>query len=266
MNNCKLKTGFLLFVFLIFSQVLLSQKKATGKFPDKYYSEKEGSINSLKNRIEISSDIDTTWDKWKERGYSFGFNPSLTPMYSTVNGIISTPYMIQVRGNADEKNKKRWGYHVFEGYARDDKSRITMLVNKHIELEKPVAELYYYGTEYNHSEKAYNWFRIGSDVKQHSFMFSRDEAMFYGSLRLSNVLTLGNIGKNDLLRDKPSGDDETNSEQDMKNVNFKALKNSSDGTIFYDTDHKMVVIKIDGKWMQVMVQPLPDSIKYEFDR
>jgi hypothetical protein len=174
--------------------------------------------------------------------------------------------MVQVRGNADEKNRKRWGYHVFEGYARDDKSRITMLVNKHIELEKPVAELYYYGTEYNHSDKAYNWFRIGSDVKHHSFMFSRDEAFFYGSLKLSNALTLGNIGKDDLLRDKPSGDDETNAEQDSKYVNYKALKNSSDGTIFYDQDHKMVVIKIDGKWMQMMVQPLPDSIKYEFDR
>ena len=82
-------------------------------------------------------------------------------MYSTINGIISTSYMIQVRGNENELNMKRWGYHVFEGYARDDKSRITMLVNKHVEKEKPVAELYYYGTVYNHSEPAYNWFRIG---------------------------------------------------------------------------------------------------------
>jgi hypothetical protein len=266
MGKYILKTALIVFSFLIFSQVLLSQKKTAGKFPDRYYSEYEGSINSMKKRIEISSDIDTTWDKWKERGYNYGFNPSLTPMYSTINGIISTPYMVQVRGNSDEKNKKRWGYHVFEGYARDDKSRITILVNKHIELEKPVAELYYYGTEYNHSEKAYNWFRIGSDVKQHSFMFSRDEALFYGSLKLSNGLTLGSIGKNDLLKDKPAGDDETNSDKDRKYVNFKALKNSTDGTIFYDSDHNLVVIKIDGKWMQMMVQPLPDSIKYEFDR
>jgi hypothetical protein len=266
MKKRRLNALLLVFSFLISSQAVFSQKKAASIFPDKYYSEKEGSINSLKKRIELSSDIDTTWDKWKERGYSFGFDPSLTPMYSTVNGILSTSYMVQVRGNADEMNKKRWGYHVFEGYARDDKSRITMLVNKHIELGKPVAELYYYGTEYNHSDKAYNWFRIGSDVKYHSFMFSRDEAMFYGSLKLSNVLTLGNIGKSDLLGEKSAGDDEANAEKDRKYVNFKALKNSTDGTIFYDSDHKMVVIKIDGKWMQVMVQPLPDSIKYEFDR
>ena len=123
------------------------------------------SLLSNFSRIELRSDIDSTWDKWSHRGYSFGFNPAFTPMYTTVEGIISTPYMIQVRGNEDETNKKRWGYHVFEGYAKDDKSRITMLVNKHIEEDKPVAEMYYFGTVYNHSEPAYHWFRIGSDVR-----------------------------------------------------------------------------------------------------
>ena len=117
---------------------------------DNYYRLIEGGQGLSTRRIEMQSDIDTSWSYWKERGYSFGFNPLLTPMYTTVNGILSTPYMIQVRGNAYEKNKKRWGYHVFEGFAQDDKSRITMLVNKHVELGKPVDELYYYGTVYNH--------------------------------------------------------------------------------------------------------------------
>jgi glucosamine-6-phosphate isomerase len=67
----------------------------------------EGSKNSEKYRIDIHSDVDSTWDKWKQRGYNFGFNPRSTPMYSTINGIISTPYMIQVRGNENEWNKKR---------------------------------------------------------------------------------------------------------------------------------------------------------------
>jgi hypothetical protein len=251
-------------LFAYFSGNLLCQ--VTENNSEKYFSIMKGSMNSTRNRIQLFSDIDTTWDKWKERGYSFGFDPGKTPMYSTVNGILSTPYMIQVRGNADEKNMKRWGYHVFEGYARDDKSRITMLVNKHLEEEKPVAELYYYGTEYNHSEKAYNWFRIGSDVKQHSFLFSRDKAIFYGSLRLSNVLTLGSIGKSDIINIKPSGDDETNSEKDSKFVNYKELKNCPDGSLFYDSDHKIVVIKLGGKWMKLVVESLPDTISYEFDK
>jgi hypothetical protein len=210
------------------------------------------------------SDIDTTWTKWDHRGYRFGFEPSQTPMYTFVNGILSTPYMVQVRGNANERNKKRWGYHVFEGFAQDDKSRITMLVNKHVEEDRPVAEMYYYGTVYNHSEPAYNWFRIGSDVRQHSYLFGRDRAIFYGSLRLSNALTLGNIGQEDLREEAPDGDDERNYEESAKNVNYIALREGGDGTMFYDKDNNIIVIKVDGEWMQLKVKKLPKRISYDF--
>ncbi len=208
--------------------------------------------------------IDTSWSKWKLKSYHYGFDPSLTPIYTTVDGILSTPYMIQVRGNAIEKNKKRWGFHVFEGYASDDKSRITMLVNKHVEEDRPVAELYYYSPLWGHSNSTYNWFRIGSDVRQHSYLFGRDEAIFYGSLQLTNTLTLGNIGTEDLRQDQPAGDDETNYEESAKHVNYSALEEGGDGTIFYDKDHDIVVIKISGEWMKLQVEPLPDTIKYDF--
>ncbi len=255
----------MLICLLVFSKTLFSQVKSDrlNDLPN-YFQLMANSPDSPAKRLIIKSDIDPAWDKWQERGYVFGFDPALTPMYTTVNGILSTPYMIQVRGNAYERNKKRWGYHVFEGFAQDDKSRITMLVNKHIELEKPVAELYYYGTVYNHSPDAYNWFRIGSDVRQHSFMFSRDQAVFYGSLKLSNALTVGNIGKEDLLPEKPEGDDETNYEADARHVNFIELKNSGDGTLFYDKDQHMLVIKIEGTWMKVNVEPLPEGVEYDF--
>ena len=230
-----------------------------------YFRLIEGSENSKLFRTELYSDIDTSWNNWGFRGYHFGFDSRFTPMYTTINGILSTPYMIQVRGNEDEKNKKRWGYHVFEGYASDDKSRITMLVNKHVEENKPVAEMYYYGTVYNHSEPAYNWFRIGSDVKQHSFLFSRDQAIFYGSLRLTNALSLGRIGKEDLRIEEPMGDSESLYEESAKYVNYKALKESEDGTIFYDKDRDIVVIKIGGKWMKLSVEPLPENVNYDFE-
>ncbi|MDF9796818.1 hypothetical protein OKW21_002081 [Catalinimonas alkaloidigena] len=255
-----MKNLLLLCFFLTVLQTVHAQT-----ITDQYYRLLDGSENSQQKRVELYSDTDSTWSKWDNRGYSFGFNTSLTPMYTNVNGILSTPFMIQVRGNEDEKNKKRWGYHVFEGYATDDKSRITMLVNKHVEEDKPVAEMYYYGTVYNHSAPAYNWFRIGSDVRQHSFMFSRDEAIFYGSLKLSNALTLGSIGKDNLQKVQPEGDDERNYEESAKYVNYKALQQSDDGTIFYDKDRHMVVIKIDGEWMQLNVTPLPDSVQYEFE-
>jgi|SRR5690554_6088830 len=229
-----------------------------------YLGFEPGSDGSRQKRIVLRSDVDRTWDKWNLRGYSFGFDPEVTPMYTSVNGILSTPYMIQVRGNNNETNKKRWGFHVFEGYARDDKSRLTMLVNKHIEINKPVAEIYYYGTAYNHSNEAYNWIRIGSDVRNHSFLFSRDRAVFYGSLRLTNALTLGNIGTDNLRKEKPEGDDEKNSIESSKYVNYTELSDSTDGTIFYDKDNHIVVIKVDGKWMRLKVEELPDEIEYDF--
>jgi len=258
------RLSFPLFLFLLISVPSWSQSQKE-TVPDSHYSLVLGSPSSEFYRVEINSDIDTTWDKWALRGYNFGFNPKFTPMHTTVNGILSTPYMIQVRGNENELNSKRWGFHVFEGYARDDKSRITMLVNKHVEFDKPVAELYYYGTVYNHSEAAYNWFRIGSDVRNHSFVFSRDKAVFFGSLTLTNAFTLGNIGSDDLRTTAPEGDDETNAEESAKFVNYKSLKDGGDGTIFYDEDNDIVVIKVNGKWMRLKVEPLPKNIHYDFE-
>jgi hypothetical protein len=255
---------------LVILSIILSISSLNGqsrnyRVPDnRYINLLPGSLNSNSRRIELYSEVDSTWDKWKLRGYNYGFNPGLTPMYTTVNGILSTPYMVQVRGNEDEKNRKRWGYHVFEGYAKDDISRITMLVNKHTEEEKPLAEMYYYGSVYGHSEAAYNWFRIGSDVRQHSYMFSRDKAIFYGSLKLTNVFTLGNIGKDNISKEKPQGDDESNYKEDANHVNYKELKTSGDGTMFYDKDNNIVVIKVDGKWMKLVVEALPENIKYNF--
>lgn len=215
-------------------------------------------------RAEISSDVDQSWVKWSDRSYNFGFDPGKTPMPVTVNGILSTPYMIQVRGDSNEINKKRWGFHLFEGYARDNKSRLTMLLNKHVELDKPVAELYYYGTQYDHTDRSYNWIRIGSDVRKHSFLFSRDKAIFYGSVRFDNVLTLGNISRRELLEERPAGDPDKNADSNDKYVKYKELRSSGDGAMFYDSDNHIVVIKIDGKWMRLKVEPLPDSLKYDF--
>jgi len=251
-------------LLLLISKETFAQSNIQPGLLSSYIKMIPGSGNPKLNRIVIGSDIDTTWDRWKERGYNFGFNPKVTPMYTTIDGILSTPYMIQVRGNDMERNKKRWGYHVFEGYASDDKSRITMLVNKHIEMERPVAETYYYSTVYDHSEKAYNWFKLGSDVRQHSFLFGRDKAIFYGSLKLTNALTLGSIGKEDLIELQPEKDAEINFADDAKHVNFKELTGSGDGTMFYDKDNHIVVIKVEGKWMKLVVEPLPANAKYSF--
>ncbi|REA59771.1 hypothetical protein DSL64_17395 [Dyadobacter luteus] len=254
----------ILLTFIFKLLVVLGVNAQTPMSDSKYFDTLPASMGSLGRRVVINSDVDSTWEKWNERGYNFGFNTSVTPMYTTVNGVISTPFMIQVRGNEHERNKKRWGYHVFEGYASDDKSRITMLVNKHTELGRPVAETYYYSTVYNHSESAYNWYRVGSDVRQHSFLFGRDKAVFYGSLKLSNALILGNIGQEDLHKNEPADDAEKNFEEDARHVNFKELQGGGNGTMFYDKDRNIVVIMVDGQWMKVKVEPLPKNVRYDF--
>ena len=208
-------------------------------------------FNSAENSgapIKVESKPNPEWPLWKE------------PV--EFNSQIMTNSTIMVRGK--DSSGKRWGYHCFEAYANDDKSRITMLVNKHVEEGKPVAELYYYGTVYNHQPDAYNWFRIGSDVRQHSFLFGRDKAIFYGSAKMTNALTLGNIGKDDIRKDKPKGDDETNHAEDAKFVNFTELKDGGNGTIFYDKDNDIVVVKVAGKWKRLVLQDLPENVKYDF--
>ena len=259
-----MKLGLILTAFLMVFQLGHSQN--TKSINEPYIEIVKGSSTSTSYRTILSSDIDSSWTNWNHKGYHFGFDPKFTPMYTTVDGILSTPYMIQVRGNSIEKNKKRWGFHVFEGYASDNKSRITMLVNKHIEEGRPVAEMYYYSPLWGHSNSAYNWFRIGSDVRQHSFLFGRDEAIFYGSLQLTNTLSLGKIGNEDLREDEPIGNDEENYSESAKHVNYKALKNSEDGTIFYDKDNHIVVIKINGEWMKLQVESLPENIIYDFSK
>lgn len=209
-----------------------------------------------KSPTEIKSRVNPAWDFWKARGYFFGFDKNTVPVPVFVDAPLYTNSTIMVRGQ--NSLGKRWRYHCFEAYADDDTSRITMLVNKHAEEGKDVAEIYYYASKYGHGDQTYNWVKIGSDVRGHSYMFSRDRAIFYGSLELENALTLGSIGKDSLRPDAPKGDDEANYRESAKYSKYKALKRAKDGTIYFDKDKKMVLVKIDGKWNKVAVEPVDD--------
>jgi hypothetical protein len=190
-------------------------------------------------------------------------DPSRIPLPVTVDAPLQVNSMIQLR--TDGKYARRWGYHCLEAYSLDKISRFTLLMDKHVELGRPVAELYYFGDKYTTSEEGYNWLRIGSDVKRHSYMFSRDHAVFYGGLKLMSTITLGNIGKEDIMKDKPAGGHgENNTGEETRHVNYKLLKEGGDGTMFYDKDHNIVVIKVNGEWMRVKVAKLPKGVKYDF--
>ncbi|MBO5254327.1 MAG: hypothetical protein J6B07_00710 [Opitutales bacterium] len=233
--------------------------------------------------LSFTSTINTDWDFWKNCSYNYGFKVDKIQVPIFFDSSIMTNSTIMVRGR--DVHKKRWGLHLFEGYAADDKSRITMLVNKHVEEGYPVGELYYFGTAYNQmADMPYFWFRVGSDVPYHSYMFSRDRAIFYGEVEMRSPIVLGSIGKDD-LRDTPvkwkeqqkirkearkrikREDFETESyykhavegevyKEFAKYSKKKLLKKAKDGTIFYDKDRKIVVIKIDGKWHKLETTPI----------
>ena len=231
-----------------------------------------------KNPISYDSFVNPNWEKWAERSYNYGFDKNIVPVPLYFDSI-ATDATIMVRGN--NNHKKRWGLHVFEAYAQDDKSRITMILNKHIEEGLPVAELYYYASAYGQGTNAYNWFRIGSDVPFHSYMFGRDNAIFYGAVEMRNVFTLDSIGKDDLLDEMPPRKQwKKEAEEKFPTESFKTKKeasraqigvmyqyetkvqkkkeldNAKDGAMYYNKDIGAVVVKIKGKWHKVLTEPI----------
>ena len=238
-----------------------------------------------KKSPDFCSAIDADWPNWANQAYNYGFDKTKVPVPIFFDASISTDSTIMVRGN--NNHKKRWGLHVFEAYAKDDRSRITMILNKHVEEGLPVAELYYYGAAYGQGFDAYNWFRIGSDVPYHSFMFGRDNAIFYGEVEMKNLFVLDNIGRDDLLDKVPPRKEwkaeaekiypreKFDNEKDyqhahsgvmyrheLKVLKKRALKNAKNGTMFYDKDNDIVVVKVGGKWRKVVTEDLPAGVSY----
>ncbi len=200
-----------------------------------------------------------TWVGWSEERYQFGMNKYDVPEPTRVNGPLISDGTIMMSGNPKDM---RWGFHVLEGYANDGKSRITMLVNKHEEEGKPLAELYYYGTAYNHHNEAYNWFKFGSDVKGHSFMFSRDKAISFGSHDFRSVIELAAISPSKDIDTRYKTIEEIDSifepnvqaEENARCVLYLALKNARDGAMFYNKDTQRIVCKVNGQWQSVVTE------------
>ncbi len=232
---------------------------------------------------KISSYIDPDWENWKLRSYYYGMDKSKAPVPVHFDASISTNSTIMVRGG-ESAEKKRWGLHVFEAYANDDSSRITMILNKHVEEGRPVAELYYYAAVYGEGFDAYNWFRVGSDVPYHSCLFGRDRAVMYANVEFRNILSLDNIGRDDLLDEKPEENIENyplprenfKSDMDCKHARMglyyteeakfqrkQNIKNARNGSMFYDKDNDIFAVKIGGKWRKVVTEELPEGVLYD---
>ena len=203
--------------------------------------------------------VNPEWEGWEQERYRFGMDKNVTPQPTEINSPLISAGTVMVSGDTD---KLRWGFHVFEGYAKDGKSRITMLVNKHEEEGRPLAELYYYGTAYSHHDESYNWFKIGSDVKEHSFMFSRDKAISFGLHDFRNVIELAAISPGEDIDTRYSTvaeidsvfDPEAKAHENARCLLYIALKEARDGAMWYNKDTHRIVCKVNGKWQNVATE------------
>ncbi len=245
----------------------------------KYQLNKEFIVNYL-NELKIDNiqkidggyifedDINSSneiWTQWDSR-LAFGMTPSLAPVPLRIKSQLLVDGTIIARNQKNQKYN-RWGYHVYEAYGSNNYDRITMLMNKHDnEINKKVAELYYY-TGASHYATSYAWYRIGSDVKNHSFMFDRDTMVAYGLIDLKNVMTLARISPtNDLITtyntieeaDK-AYEPENNAENNAKCLLYISLKNAENGSMFYDTDRNKIVIKVNNKWCDMNVTEVEEG-------
>jgi len=238
-----------------------------------------------KEAVKYESFINPDWEKWNIRSYNLGLDTSKVPVPMFFDSI-ATEGTIMVRGGNIER--KRWGLHVFEGYDYTDRARFTILVNKHHEAGMPVGELYYFGAVYSqNADDAYYWVRVGSDVPYHSYMFSRDKAIFYGSVDMRGLLSLPGIGAENARADEVSdkekskilkaarekikrGDFETESyhkhavygefyKEFAKRAQYKNLRGARDGAMYYNKDMNAVLVKIGGKWHKVLTEPVEDE-------
>ena len=216
----------------------------------------------LENDINKDNNL---WKMWNAR-LAFGMNTSAAkvPTYNKGQAYFDGTVITHNSGNM---NSNRWGFHVYEAYAKDNYSRMTMLLDKHnSELNKKSLEFYYY-TGSSHYASAYGNTKIGSDVAYHSFLFDRDRLTAYGEIICEYPITLARISiKNDLITDYDTVSKADNAyepenyyENHIKCLKYIMLKGAKNGAMFYDTDRDKAVIKINGKWCDIVTSNTPEN-------
>ena len=213
------------------------------------------------------------WSDYNGR-LAFGMDTTNAPV-PTINKqqLINYGTLITMKGgNGVDTKYNRWGLHQIECYDKTNYNRITLLTDKHQEDGRKNAELYYY-TGANHSNASYGNFKIGSDVKNHSFNFNRDEFTARGVINAKSIINLARINQNtDLIRtynNYPEADaayepdQAATSENNAKCCLYIQLINAENGAMFYDSVRHKVVVKINGEWHDMNTTPVPSGT-YDF--
>jgi hypothetical protein len=196
---------------------------------------------------------------------AFGLDTSIA-LVPTINKqqMINYGTFITMKNGSNN----RWGYHAIECYDNTNYNRVTLLTDKHIEYGNKLAEFYYYIGN-NHSNASYGYMRLGSDVRNHSFSFNRDEMIADGAINAHSVIQLARINPSTDLITTYDNYAQADSAYDPENAGTSAnnakccryiqLKNAENGAMFYDTNREKLVCKVEGKWSDVQVTPVPDG-------
>lgn len=229
-------------------------------------------LNSLTydDGLKIVNEINKNsrlWTQWNNR-LAFGMNPTEARVPYNIDGQLYVNGTVIARNTASQKNN-RWGFHVYEAYANDNYSRMTMLLDKHNHEfdNKPTLEYYYY-TGADHHEKSYGYTKIGSDVLYKSFLFSRDKMIAGGVIDCRFVLTLANISKtndfNTTYETVEEADNayepENEAAENVRCMKYIYYKNATNGSLYYDKDTNHVMAKINNVWQELSYHAVGDIV------
>lgn len=96
--------------------------------------------------------------------------------------------MFSVKGGKGRwANSFRYGGHLFEGWSKDDLSRLTMLIGKQSQM---MGDLFVYSPAGLYEDnRRFGWVKVGSDDANKGADFGKDWTKFYSYITLKNVST-----------------------------------------------------------------------------
>jgi len=177
-----------------------------------------------------SMPIDPNWPNWSDVRYYYGFDKLVQPIFNTIHGVLETDTMLSVRGG-----KGRWntapdfvGGHILEGWDKDEKFRVTLLMGK---FTNSFACLQVYSPAgLSEEQRRFGWLKLGSDELSEGVDFSRGSTIFYTPLTLNQRST------------PPTSTPDADLNPQLSNDNLL------DGTMYYDTTLKKVRVMVNGVW------------------
>lgn len=181
--------------------------------------------------VPVSKGIDTSWTKWNDVRYNYGFDINKTPIYNEVKGVFETDTMFSVKGGKGRwSDNLQYGGHLFEGWSKNDLSRYTTLIGKQGQM---IADIFVYSPAgLLEEERRFGWVKVGSDEVNKGVDFSNRWVKFYNYMILHNSNTT------------PTFVDDADI-----NPQLSQYQNSvPTGTMYYDTSVNKVRVMTNNGW------------------